>query len=38
MDSSKKTTAKLSKKSRFKGGLHRRIFMKINIVFITHMM
>ena len=30
MDSSKKTTVKLSKKNRFKGSLQGRIFLKIN--------
>ena len=34
MDSSKKTTFKLTiKKNRFKGSLHRRIFLKINTTF-----
>ena len=35
MDSSNKTTVK---KNRFKVGLHRRIFLKINTTFNTHML
>ena len=36
MDSSKKTTDKLSRKIDFKEGLHGRIFLKINTTLYTH--
>ena len=38
MRTSKKTTIKLSRKYRFKGGLHGRIFLKINTIFNAHML
>ena len=34
----KNTTAKLSRKIDFEVGLHRRIFLKINTAFNTHML
>ena len=33
MDGSKKATVKLSREIDLRGGLHRRIFLKINITF-----